>query len=281
MKLSDSPGPTTTTISGVPTGTGVYTFRLGLYDSLLSFASQSFSGTISPASTLTITNNASFVEQISPGSLLALFGNGSVLATTTVEGFSLPLPTASNGTTVTINGVPCPLIYLSPTQINFQAPMELQPGVATLVVTNNGKTFSKTVAAVAASPGFYTTDYYANGGLAILQNSATGALYNAANPAPQASNVTMYFTGIGPITNNPGTGKAAPGGPGLSQSTSTVALTVNGITVRPTFVGLTPGFAGLGQLNFQLPPILPGPNPNVVILTINGTASKSVQIRVR
>ena len=232
-------------------------------------------------SQFTITNNASFAPQISPGSLLAIFGNGSVLATNTVSGFSLPLPTSSNGTSIMIDGVLCPLIYLSPTQINFQAPMELRPGTATVVVNNNGKTFSTTIPALAAAPGFYTTDYYANGGLAILQSSATGGLYNAASPAPQAQNVTMYFTGIGAITNNPGTGRPAPGGSGLSQATSTVTLTINGINVMPTFVGLTPGFAGLGQLNFQLPPNLPTSNAIPVVLTINGTASKTVLISVR
>ena len=230
------------------------------------------------ASPITVTNDASFDNFISAGTLVALFGNGNVLATTTVAGFSLPLPTSSNGTSVTMNGIFCPLIYVSPTQINLQAPMELQPGIATVIVNNNGQTFSTTVPVFSASPGIFTTDYYANGGVGILEDSRTGAYLTASNPAVPGQNVTVYFTGIGPITNNPGTGRAAPGNP-LSQSTAPVTVAVNGDSVQPSFTGLTPGFAGLGQVNFQLPTNIPsGSIP--LILTINGVSSKTVHISV-
>lgn len=205
---------------------------------------------------IVLTNAASFAIAISPGSLVTLFGNGNVLATTTVSGFRLPLPTSANGTSVTIDGVLCPLLYVSPSQMNFQAPMGLRPGMATATVNNNGRSFSTTVQVLSAASGIFTSDYYANGGLAILQDSRTGALLDASNPAVAGGNVTMYFTGIGPITNNPGTGGVALGSPSLSQSTSTVGLTVNGISVQPSFTGLAPGFAGLGQLNFQYPSAL-------------------------
>jgi uncharacterized protein (TIGR03437 family) len=243
------------------------------------FASNALAFTINSATPqITVTNDASFATQISPGSLVALFGNGNVLATATVSGFSLPLPTSSNGTSVTINGFPCPLVYVSPSQINLQAPMELQPGTAPVVVNNNGQAFSTTVQVLAAAPGIFTTDYYANGGVGILQDSATGTVLNANNPAAPSQNVTMYFTGVGPVTNSPGTGMAAPGSPSLSQSASTVSVSVNGISVQPSFTGLTPGFAGLGQVNFQLPANTPGGNSIPVVLTINGVSAKTVHI---
>jgi uncharacterized protein (TIGR03437 family) len=231
------------------------------------------------ASAITVKNAASLVTEISPGSLVSLFGNGNVLATTTVPGFNAPLPTSANGTSVTINGILCPLLYVSPSQINLQAPMELQPGTATAIVSNNGQVFSTTVQVLTAAPGIFTTDFYVNGGLAILQDSATFTALNASNPAVPGQNVTMYFTGIGPITNNPGTGNAAPPSP-LSQSTSAGSVTVNGISVQPSFTGLTPGFAGLGQVNFQLPANTPSGNNIPVVLAINGVSSKTVQISV-
>ena len=226
---------------------------------------------------IAVTNDASFATQISPGSIVALFGEG--IATTTSSGFPLPLPTSSNGTSVTINGIFCPLIYVSASQVNLQAPMELQPGTATVVLDNNGQYFLTTVQVLTASPGIFTTDYYVNGGVAILQDSATGTILDASNPAVPGENVTIYFTGIGPITNNPGTGRAAPLIP-LSQSTSAVSVTVNGILAQPSFTGLTPGFAGLGQVNFQLPANTPTGNSIPVALIINGVNSKSVQISV-
>ena len=227
---------------------------------------------------ITVKNAASLATEISPGSLVSLFGNGNVLATT-VPGFNAPLPTSANGTSVTINGILCPLLYVSPSQINLQAPMELQPGTATAIVSNNGQVFSTTVQVLTAAPGIFTTDYYVNGGVAILQDSATFTVLNASNPAVPGQNVTMYFTGIGPITNNPGTGNAAPLSP-LSQSTSTVGVTVNGISVQPSFTGLTPGSVGVGQLNFQLPANTPSGNSIPVVLTINGVSGTTVHISV-
>jgi uncharacterized protein (TIGR03437 family) len=256
---------------GTYTGAILFTFTRGSTPMVVTFTV-----TASPP---TVTNDANFAPQISPGSLVALFSGGNVLATTTVSGFSLPLPSSVNGTSVTMNGIPCPLIYVSAAQINLQAPMELQPGTANVIVNNNGLAFSTTVQVLTAAPGFFTTDYYANGGVAVLQDSNTGTILNANHPAVPGENVVMYFTGIGPITNNPGTGKAAPLSP-LSQATSAVNVTVNGISVQPSFTGLTPGFAGLGQVDFQLPANMPARGSIPVVLTINGVTAKTVLISV-
>lgn len=234
--------------------------------------------TVTPAPPA-VTNDASFATQVSPGSLAALFGNGNVLATTTVSGFSLPLPTSVNGTSVTMDGIPCPLVYVSSSQINLQVPAEVQPGTASVVVNHDGQMFSTTVQVLTSAPGIFTTDYYVNGGVAILQDSATGAILNASNPAAPGENVTIYLTGIGPVTNNPGTGEAAPPSP-LSQAESVVGVTVSGISSQPSFTGLTPGFAGLAQVNFQLPAKMPSRGSVPVVLTINGVSAKTVQISV-
>lgn len=236
------------------------------------------SQTTGPA--ITVTNDASFTTQISPGSLVALMGNGNVLATTTSSGWNPPLPTSANGTSVTMNGILCPLIYVSPSQINLQAPMELQPGTATVVVSNNGQSFSTTVQVLTAAPGIFTLDYYVYGGLASLQDASTSTALTANYPAVPGENVTMGFTGIGPVTNSPGTGNAAPDSPSLSQATSTVSLTVNGITVLPSFTGLIPGLVGYGQVNFQLPANTPAGSSVPVVLTVNGVSSRTAHISV-
>lgn len=68
-------------------------------------------------------------------------------------------------------------------------------------MNNKGQTFSTTVQVLTAAPGIFTTNYYANG-VASLQDSATGTILNPNNPAAPDETVTLYFTGIGPITNN-------------------------------------------------------------------------------
>jgi uncharacterized protein (TIGR03437 family) len=235
----------------------------------------SFTATVS-TSLISVTNDASFVTSISPGSLVALFGNGNVLSGITASGFNTPLPTSSGGTSVTINGIYCPLVYVSPTQINLQAPMELAVGTATVVVNNNGTTFSATVQVPSATPGIFTSDYIVT---AILQDG-NGNLLTASSPASPGQSVAMYLTGIGPVSNYPGDGNPAPFGP-LAQSTSSYTLTVNGTAAHIDYLGLAPGWTGLGQINFEIPAGTPAGNTIPVVLTIAGTASKTVQISVK
>lgn len=54
------------------------------------------------------------------GSLAVIFGQN--LAPNAESAASFPLPTTLNLTTVTVNGVPAPLLYVSPQQIDFQVP---------------------------------------------------------------------------------------------------------------------------------------------------------------
>ena len=109
-----------------------------------------------------------------------LFGNGNILANSTVSGFSTPLPTSSGGTSVTmkINGMACPLVYVSRTQINLQAPTARAARTASVMVNNNGQTFSTTVQVLTAAPGIFTSDYMVT---AILQDG-NGAVPNQSKP---------------------------------------------------------------------------------------------------
>jgi uncharacterized protein (TIGR03437 family) len=208
--------------------------------------------------------------------LVALFGNGNILSNSTASGFSTPLPTSSGGTSVTMNEILCPLVYVSPTQINLQAPMALTPGAAAVVVNNNGQIFSTTVQVLSAAPGIFTSDYVIT---AILQDG-NGVVLNQNNPATPGQTVAIYLTGIGPVTNYPGDGEPAPFGP-LAQSNSSYTLTVNGTAAHVDYLGLTPGLVGVGQINFEIPAGTPSGNTIPVVLTIAGTASKTVQISVK
>jgi uncharacterized protein (TIGR03437 family) len=58
---------------------------------------------------------------------------------------------------VTVNGEAAPLFYVSPTQINAQMPLDIQPGMATVVITT-GMSSSNSVAVcvpATAAPGIF------------------------------------------------------------------------------------------------------------------------------
>jgi uncharacterized protein (TIGR03437 family) len=76
------------------------------------------------------------------------------------------------------------------------------------------------------------------------------------------------------------TGAPAPSNP-LSRTVNTPRVTIGGVEARVLFSGLTPGSAGLYQINAIVPSgITPG-NEVPVVIEIAGQASPAVTMAVR
>ena len=105
-------------------------------------------------------------------------------------------PTSVAGVTVSVNGVNAPLIYVSPTQINFQVPWETAPGTTVNVtVTRNrvdGNVEPVTIMSTTA-PSVFLNDY--TSGVAWV----TGAGCETAECAVQAgTEYVLWGNGFGP-----------------------------------------------------------------------------------
>jgi hypothetical protein len=69
---------------------------------------------------------------VAPGSLISIFGAN--LAPATVSAGVSPWPQRLAGVTLSVDGIPCPLLYVSPSQINAQVPLAAPHGPATAVL---------------------------------------------------------------------------------------------------------------------------------------------------
>jgi uncharacterized protein (TIGR03437 family) len=217
-----------------------------------------------------VTDGAGFGPRVAPGSLATIFG--STLAGTTANATALPLPTQLGGTTVVINKTAVPLVYVSPSQINFQVPSNLSAGTATLYVaigSNTSATFNFTVASTA--PGIFQ-----NSGQAAAQN-LNGSANTTKNPAAAGSVIVVYMTGQGALNNPVADGSAAPSSP-LSSAKATSSALIGGLEATVEFLGLTPGFAGLAQANIKVPTLPTGNYP--LTITVGGLLSASTTISV-
>jgi uncharacterized protein (TIGR03437 family) len=217
-------------------------------------------------------NGADFSAVIAPGSLASVFGTG--LAAAAASAPVVPFPATLNGVSVSVGGRAARLSYISPTQINFQVPSNVSLGAATVTVTN-GTAVSNAIAVTvnATAPGIF--QYGANRG--VVQNQDY-SLNGATNAATSGSTIIVYLTGIG-ATNPPvADGAVAPGGPLAIPATAATA-TIGGAVAPVQFIGLTPGNVGLAQANLQVPNIATGDQP--VVITLNGVASRPVQISVK
>jgi uncharacterized protein (TIGR03437 family) len=200
-----------------------------------------------------VLNGASFQPGIEAGSWAMIKGVNLANTTriwTTADFSGADLPTSLSGVSVTIDGSPAFIYYISPTQINVQAPSDSTLGNVQVVVDNNG-TFSSpaNVALQTYAPALFMTG--TNAIASILPNYT---LVTATAPAMPGDLVVLWGTGFGPTT------PAAPAGVKVSGAPATATLptvTVGGMQVKVFSSVLTTGTAGLYQITIQLPANVP------------------------
>jgi uncharacterized protein (TIGR03437 family) len=219
-----------------------------------------------------ITNAGSYsTDAISPGSLISLFGSN--LAAITASAQTVPLPMSIADTSVTINGVPAPMLFESSGQINAQVPWEVPPGPAKVVVRTRGaSSVSVNVTIQRVAPGLFTDE---GGGAAAI--NMDGSVNAADHPAPAGSVISVFFTGQGPVTTTVDDG-APPATGKIVSATSDVSATIGGAAAQVEFAGLAPLYPGVAQINLKVPALASGVYPLVV--RIGGIASKAAQLAI-
>ncbi len=212
-----------------------------------------------------VTNAESYQVAASPGMIMAVFG--TELAAAPQSASALPLPLSMSGVAATVNGLPAPLYYISPTQLNVQVPYEAGAGPAVLGVNNNGQITGIQFQISPSAPGIVTDG---NGNV---------------NPTPtaQAGSIgVLYVTGDGVVMPALKDGFSPASGtplPSLPHSLLPFSVSVGGVDAFLEFVGVTPGVVGLTQVNFMVPgSVAAGPQP--VVVTVNGMPSPPVNITV-
>jgi uncharacterized protein (TIGR03437 family) len=185
-----------------------------------------------------------------------------------------PMPTAMADEEVLFNGTPAPLYFVSPGQINMFVPMSApvtgSADIEVVQVSTGQVLGAGSVPMAQVSPAIFCG---ASGGCL-----ATGGFYQAAvlnqdntvnsptNPAARGSIIQIFCTGQGALNNPPADGAAAGVSPlATTPETPRVALAANFVddmALRPgdptdgswvKYSGLAPGFAGLWQINVQIP----------------------------
>lgn len=211
-----------------------------------------------------IVNAASFAPgPIAPGGLFTILA--SSLATMTATAPASNFPFELGGVSMTIDGIPVPLQYVSPTQINAEAPFSVTVGQHTLVLTVNGVASDPVQITVAPSaPGLFLV----NGRAAVLNQDYS--VNTAANPAAAGSVIMAYFTGQGAVQHI--------GSDPLSYTVAPTTASIGGQSATVVFSGLAPGFIGLAQANITVPNLAPG-DYNLVI-TVGGVTSNPASVAV-
>ena len=217
-----------------------------------------------------VRNSASFLDTgiLAPGALISLFGSG--LASAPSSG-TVPLPIDLAGTEVTMGGQPLPLLYASDGQVNAQVPygLAINTQLQLRVVRETLVSVPQSLTVAAAQPAIFTVDESGQGQGAIvnLQN----LLVDATAPATAGDTVVIYCTGLGAVTPPVPEGVPAPSQP-LSQ-TGGVSVSIGGQLAAVSFAGLSPGYAGLYQINAVVPSGIVTGNAVPVVISVAGQTS--------
>lgn len=211
---------------------------------------------INPVGITNASNYTPITNAYSPGELVSLYGNfGSSFQ---IDGV-LPIPPELNGVQVLVNGRKAPVFLTSANQISALVPYETAGEYfATFqVLVNGSKSNTVTVYVDYSSPGIYTLGESGIGPGAILHADYT--LVDETSPAVPGEAVLLFMDGLGTVAPQVGDGVPASSRP-LSYSDefgyTEIYLDDSVDAYAPCnvdFAGLAPGFAGLYQVNFEVP----------------------------
>ena len=247
-------------------------------------------GTLAPAGTTATTapaiaaagvsNAASGVAGVAPAAWISIYGTNlstAAAATTTADLVAGYLPTTLGGTSVTIDGKAAYLNYVSPSQLNVQAPNFSTTGNVTVTVTNSSGSSSASVAMQAVMPGLFTSSDYVlavrpSDGVIINGTGAPVSGYTTAAAARGGDVLEIFATGLGATTT------AVPPGlvwAGAYATTDTPVVAIGDKTAALLYSGLIG--AGLYQINLTVPSgLAAGTYP--VVVTQSGSSSPATAL---
>jgi len=193
---------------------------------------------------LTILNGASLgnepatTKAVAPDSIAS--ARGGLLATSTQQAQRLAsrtFPTNVGGTTVTVNGRPAQIFFVSPSEVNFLVPPQTELGTADVIVTNSeGFPSRGSVTTLQSAPGVFTKSGDGTGeALALNSDTLQEAPFD---PSDGKLRLTIFATG--------------------ARNAAQLSVTIGGQTIVPELLLASPEMPGLDEIHLKAPASLKG-----------------------
>src|SRR5271157_2250007 len=216
---------------------------------------------------------------LAPGEAISIYGSG--LPEATLGTPPPPLSTMLVDTTVTIQGVPLPLYYVSDLQVNAVVPYSLgnnSLNAPLQILVQRGDTLSQPVyvTVTTAEP----TIYGGPGGITDYPSDYPASppyTVSASTPAHAGDIIVLYCLGLGAVSP-----PVADGGlpTGLSYA-APIQMTIGDQTATVLFQGLTPQFPAIYQVNAVIPAGVTKGASVPVTISLGGQTSPPIQIPIQ
>jgi uncharacterized protein (TIGR03437 family) len=224
-----------------------------------------------------VVNGGSFLTGFSQGSWTTITGanlSGTTRIWTGADFTGANLPTQLDKVSVTIDGKPAFVYYISPTQLNVLSPADTAVGPVPVQVTYAGQTSNVLNGAEAAfAPAMFMFSPLAQKYVAAVRSDGQylgpATLYPGLTvPAHAGDVILLYGTGFGPTNPTTDFSQTFSGAP---PTVNTVTATIGGVPATVQFAGLVA--PGEYQFNVLVPGGLTG--DNLVVLKVGGVSSQA------
>ncbi len=204
-------------------------------------------------------------DRLGANTLASIFGkdlsyNTRALAASDILGNRLP--TMLGGVRVNFSGIYLPLLYVSPTQINFLLPYDhASPELDVWVERDNTRGPKVRIQVAPVAPAMFRLDERT-----VIATHLDGSLVAGDSPARGGEVVILYATGLGRTLPDQTAGNLAVAAAALAPG-SGFSVRLGGAALPPDrvwYAGVAPGYAGLYQINLQLPDD-PGKDPEISV----------------
>jgi len=225
-----------------------------------------------------VSNCASGAAAIESGSWVSIYGTGLSATTRPWQASDFigsALPTTIDNVTVLIDGKKAAIAYVSPTQLNVQAPADTASGTVPVQVNNAAGTAVGTAILQNYSPALFTLlgKYAAarhNSDSVVVAPAGFLGSSVTSRPAQPGELIQIYATGLGPTTPTVPAGQLVATAAPLSDITQ-LHVTIGGAAATVQYAGIV--WPGEYQINAVVPQLVDGDQP--ILAAIGGASSQS------
>ncbi len=216
----------------------------------------SYDDSVAPPRLSRVVNAADQTSAVAPGGLVTIQGS-NLSPVNLASNPGLPLPTALGESCLTVNGLPVPVLFVSPNQINAQLPFQATGNVAMILRTPGGVSDTYNLTIQPQAPSVFRAPIPGVDEVAPnIVRASNNTQVTDSNPVHRNDTLTIYLTGLGQTNPPVEAGLPAPADPIATPLVAPVVrLGGTNLTVRSS--GLLPGEIGMYQITVSVPRNVP------------------------
>lgn len=223
-----------------------------------------------------VVNAADRTRPVAPGGLIVVEGRD--MSAVNQASQERPLPVALGESCLTVNGMPVPMLMVSPSEINAQLPFQAEGNVTMVLRTPGGVSNNFNLTILPTAPSIFRSELAPGFTAPLVMRQANWQAVTPSNPIRQNDELTIYLTGMGKVNPEIPAGVPAPGNPAPSVLTQPV-VDIGGKGLEVVFAGLVPDQIGVYEIQVKVPWGTPK-GLNQALRIQQGSHSTTVMVRV-